>query len=135
MTGKVVFQIISVTVFVYMILIAVTFMMHITITERINDICYDVADTISTEGTVSSDVYHYLCENVSKYGDCTIQLLLKDKSEGRTTYYFGTEEIIDVPLERGDRVIISVACLDQSLLERLTGSKGSIATVKTAVIG
>lgn len=135
MTGKIVFQLISVAIFVYMVLIAVTFMIHVTTTERINDICYDVADTISTEGILSSEVYNYLSENVSKYGDCTITLLLKDKSNQQTTYYFGIDEIIDVPLERGDRVIIGVSCIDRSLLERLTGSESNIAAVKVAVIG
>lgn len=135
MTGKIIAQIISVFIFVYMVLIGITFILHITVTERINDICYDVADTISTQGVVSEEIYDYLCENVSRYGDCNISLMLKNKEDAGTTYCFGAEEIIGVPLSTGDRVVIGVSCIDQSLLERLTGSESSIAAVKTAVVG
>lgn len=134
MTGKIIAQLISVMIFVYMILIGITFIIHITITERINDICYDVADTISTEGVLSSEVYNYLCENISKYGDYTVTILLKDKTETGTTYCYGESEVIDVPLSGGDRVIIGVACENQSLLERITGADSRISTVRTAVI-
>lgn len=135
MIGKIVAQVISVTIFIYMVLVGITFIIHVTVTERINDICYDVADTIATEGVLSLEVYNYLCENVSKYGDCTISLLLKDKNNTSMTFSFGDEEIIDVPLETGDRVIIGVSCNDRTLLERLTGADSSVAAVKTAVIG
>lgn len=135
MIGKIIAQVISVFIFVYMALIGMTFILHITVTERINDICYDVAETISTQGILSEEIYDYLCENVSRYGDCKISLMLKNKEDTAVTYCFGAEEIINVPLNTGDRVIIGVSCIKQSLLERLTGSDSSIAAVKTAVVG
>lgn len=135
MIGKIIAQVISVIVFVYMVLIGITFIIHITMTERINDICYDVADTISTQSVLSSDVYEYFCENISKYGACNISIMLKDKNGDDTTFCYGEEEIVDVPLNTGDRVIIGVSCIGQSLLERLTGAESSVAAVKIAVIG
>lgn len=135
MVGKIVAQMISCIIFVYMVVVGITFILHITITERVNDICYDVADTVGTEGVFSSEVYNYLRENLSRYGEYTVTVMLKDKGDTVTCYLYGEDEILDVPLEVGDRVIIAASSNDQSLFEKITGADSRISGVKIAVIG
>ena len=135
MVGKIIAQMISCILFVYMVLIGVTFILHVTVTERVNDICYDVADTVGTEGVFSSEIYNYLCESLSEYGEYNITIVLKDKNDKVTSYLYSEDEILDIPLDVGDRIIIAASCNDQSLFEKITGADSRISGVKTAVIG
>ena len=109
---------------------------HTTVTERINDICYDVADTVSTQGVFSKEIYNYLGENLSLYGDYTITVVVKNKEIDGTTFLYGVEEALDVNLEIGDRVIIAVCGEKPSLFEKITAARsGRICCVRTAVVG
>ena len=55
MTGKFMAYVLSVFTFFYMVLIGISFFMYMTVSERVNDICYDAAETVSTRGILSEE--------------------------------------------------------------------------------
>lgn len=135
MTGKVVASFLSICVFMYLMLSGVSFYMYTGINERINDICYDVAETVSTKGKLSSDVYTYLCENLSKYGDFSVELKLESGVQaGQMDIFYSKNDILNKQLEAGDRLIIAVYSVDPSMFEKLTGVILRPAALKVSII-
>ena len=59
----------------------------------------------------------------------------KDKDNNEVRYMFGTDEVLDVTLSAGDRVIISATSNTPTLFERITSTDSRISSVKIAVIG
>lgn len=134
MTGKFMAYVLSLTTFFYIVLISISFFMHMSVNERVNDICYDAAETISTRGILTKEVFSYIKGNLSCYGEYEINVVL-EKNDGNTQfYYFGEEQILDKKLSQGDRVIISASGEKPSLFEKITGSDMRISTVKVAII-
>ena len=98
MTGKFMAYVLSLTTFFYIVLISISFFMHMSVNERVNDICYDAAETISTRGILTKEVFSYIKGNLSCYGEYEINVVL-EKNDGNTQfYYFGEEQILDKKL-------------------------------------
>lgn len=135
MSGKFIAYVLSVFIFFYLLLTSISFFLYLGIRERVNDICYDAAETISTKGTVSTELYAYIQSNLSCYGEYDLDLILeKNLGENRSAFYYGPEQIKEIPLNRGDRVTISVVDTNPSLFEKITGSGSRVSAVKTAII-
>ena len=57
MTGKFIAYILSVFTFFFILLISISFFLYMGINERVHDICYDVAETVSTKGLISEEIF------------------------------------------------------------------------------
>lgn len=135
MTGKFMAYVLSMIAFFYIILISISFFIYITTEERINDICFDAAETVSTRGELSQEVFAYMKSNISCYGNYEIILTLEHlNEEGQVYYFLGEDQIINKSLSKGDRVIISATGESTTLFEKITGSERGISVVKTAII-
>lgn len=135
MTGKILASLLSVTVFVYLILSGVSFYMYASVNERVNDICYDVAETVSTKGVLSDEVYIYLNENLSDFGDFVVEMRLEvDVMSGHTDTFYRREDILNRTLEVGDRLTIVAYSQSPSIFERITGAVLRPAAVKVSII-
>ena len=60
MSGKFIAYVLSVFTFFYLLLISISFLLFMGIRERVNDICYDIAENIRTKSVVSSAIFSYL---------------------------------------------------------------------------
>lgn len=135
MTGKFMGYVLSVLTFFYIALISISFFIHMTVNERVNDICYDAAETISTRGIITEEVFSYIKGNLSCYGEYDVNVVLeKNGNERQTHYYFGEEQILGKELSCGDRVVIYANEEKPSLFEKLTGTEMNISAVKVAII-
>ena len=135
MTGKFMAYVLSIISFFYILLVSVSFFMYMTTEERINDICFDAAETISTRGVLSEDVLEYVKGNLSCYGVYDLKVALeKFNEDGTLCYYFGEEQVSEKILSKGDRVVISAIGQNPTVFEKITGLEKSIASVKVAVI-
>lgn len=127
--------VLSVLTFFYIALISISFFIHMTVNERVNDICYDAAETISTRGIITEEVFSYIKGNLSCYGEYDVNVVLeKNGNERQTHYYFGEEQILGKELSCGDRVVIYANEEKLSLFEKLTGTEMNISAVKVAII-
>jgi len=134
MTGKIVSTILSISAFVYLMLFGVSFYMYTIINERVNDITYDFAETISTKDMVSVEVYDLFKENLSKYGNFSITYKLKTVTdEGETDTFYNINEIVNKNLSKGDRLYIIVYMEDDNLFEKISGRTIKVSAVKTAI--
>ena len=134
MTGKFVAYVLSIGAFFYIVLICLSFFIYMATSERVNDICYDAAETISTRGYLSQDVLSYIKGNLSCYGEYQINFTLEKRIGERAVYYHGEEQIAEKVLSKGDRVIISATGENPTLFEKITGADMNIATVKVAIV-
>ena len=135
MTGKFMAYVLSVFTFFYMVLIGISFFMYMTVSERVNDICYDAAETVSTRGLLSEEVFSYIKGNLSCYGEYEIELVLERTNDNNQSFFYcGKEEILGKKLSKGDRLIISAVGENPSLFEKITGADMKIETVKVAII-
>lgn len=135
MTGKFFAYMLSVFTFIFIFIFSVSIYIHIATRERINDICYDIAETISTRGMISSKLYEYFEENISCYGDYEVIMQIEKMLEnGRSLYIYGIDQIKDTELDTGDRVIVSVIRKNQTIFEKISGVESCILITKTAII-
>lgn len=135
MTGKLTAYVLSLFAFFMIFLLSVSFYIHISIDERINDICYDVAETVSTKGIFTREVYDYLKNNLNQYGEYETYIQLEKKGEsGESTFFYGFEQIENKELSMGDRVIISATNKYPTFFSKLTNSNVDIAVIKVAVV-
>jgi hypothetical protein len=105
------------------------------INERVHDICYDVAETVSTKGLISEEIFTYIKSNLSLYGEYELNFILeKHLEENTSVFYYGEEQIKNIPLNRGDRVTISAFDTNPSLFEKITGKELRVSAVKIAII-
>ena len=135
MTGKFIAYILSVFTFFFILLISISFFLYMGINERVHDICYDVAETVSTKGLISEEIFTYIKSNLSLYGEYELNFILEKHLEGNTSvFYYGEEQIKNIPLNRGDRVTISAFDTNPSLFEKITGKELRVSAVKIAII-
>ena len=135
MGGKVIASLISCVMLSFLVVVTVSFYIFAANEERVTDICYDYAETVSTKGMLSSEVYDSFAESLSKYGDYTIVLKLETVDErGAFDFTFDKGEILNRELKTGDVITIAVYGQDPSLAEKLTGSLLRVCAVKTAYI-
>lgn len=134
MTGKFVAYVLSIGAFFYIILICLSFFIYMATNERVNDICYDAAETISTKGYLSEEVLSYIKGNLLCYGEYQIDFTLEKMVGEKVVYCYGEEQIAEKVLSKGDRVIISAIGENPTLFEKITGADMNIATVKVAIV-
>lgn len=135
MTGKILANFLSIAVFMYLILSGVSFYIHTSICERVNDLCFDVAETVSTKGVLSDEVYSYFNENLSRMGDFSVELKLEvGVMSGHTDTFFKKEDIFNRGLSLGDRLTIVVYGQEPSMFEKITGVVLRPACVKVSII-
>ena len=135
MTGKFIAYILSVFTFFFILLISISFFLYMGINERVHDICYDVAETVSTMGLISEEIFTYIKSNLSLYGEYELNFILeKHLEENTSVFYYGEEQIKNIPLNRGDRVTISAFDTNPSLFEKITGKELRVSAVKIAII-
>lgn len=135
MTGKFIAYILSVFTFFFILLISISFFLYMGINERVHDICYDVAETVSTKGLISEEIFTYIKSNLSLYGEYELNFILeKHLEENTSVFYYGEEQIKNIPLNRGDRVTISAFDTNSSLFEKITGKELRVSAVKIAII-
>ena len=162
MTGKFIAYILSVFTFFFILLISISFFLYMGINERVHDICYDVAETVSTKGLISEEIFTYIKSNLSLYGEYELSFILekhllwqlsahypitaeqllyelnfileKHLEENTSVFYYGEEQIKNIPLNRGDRVTISAFDTNPSLFEKITGKELRVSAVKIAII-
>ena len=135
MTGKFIAYILSVFTFFFILLISISFFLYMGINERVHDICYDVAETVSTKWLISEEIFTYIKSNLSLYGEYELNFILeKHLEENTSVFYYGEEQIKNIPLNRGDRVTISAFDTNPSLFEKITGKELRVSAVKIAII-
>ena len=135
MSGKLIAYVLSLFTFFYILLASITFFLYLSSEERVHDICYDAAETISTKGMLSGELYMYLEDQLSVYGEYDIRVTLEQANPNSTsTFFYGAEQIKDKPLKQGDKLILTAVDTNPSLFEKITGAGLRTAAVKTAVI-
>ena len=99
MTGKFVAYRLAVCTFFFILLISISFFLYMGINERVHDICYDVAETVSTKGLISEEIFTYIKSNLSLYGEYELNFILeKHLEENTSVFYYGEEQIKNIPL-------------------------------------
>lgn len=135
MTGKVIAYVLSIFAFFAGFLMCISFFMYMATYERINDICYDAAETVSTKGLLSREIFDYVKSSFSGYGDYDISLVLeKNIDKDKSVYLYGEDQICGVALSTGDRMTIYATNKNPSLFEKITGNDMPLSTVKVAVV-
>ncbi|MBQ3847843.1 MAG: hypothetical protein II748_03205 [Clostridia bacterium] len=135
MSAKIIGSVISCAMLSFLVLVTVSFYLFVAEDERISDICYDYAETVSTKGEFSEENYRLFYEALSKYGDFTVDLVLETRDEnGYRDVFYGYDHVVGATLKRGDLVTIAVYCTDASLVERMVGRQVRCSAIKRAVI-
>ena len=135
MAGKVIANFLSIFVFEYLILSGVSFCIYAGVNERTNDLLFDVAETVSTKGMLSDEVWAYLNEDLSKMGDFCVEMKLEVcVMAGQTDTYYKIEDILNRKLDPGDRLTIVAYSLEPSIFEKVTGVVLRPAGVKVSII-
>ncbi len=123
MPGKLVSTMITLLLTTYLILLVVFYFLHENIKENVNQINYSVAETVSTSGLLSKDLYDFLYDRVNKFGNYTIKLKLeKQIKQGVYDIYFDKNDIVDKYLSIGDRLTIYLEDKNPTIFGRLINS-------------
>ena len=135
MTGKLIACTLSMFTFFFIFVISISLYIHICVSERVNDICYDMAETVSVRGVVTDIMFDYLNENIDAYGDFTVEILAEVKAkDGGSIFLRGIDQIKNKELSVGDKVFITAANEYPTLFEKLSGNDEGIFVSKVAVI-
>ncbi|MBM7613602.1 hypothetical protein [Alkaliphilus hydrothermalis] len=145
MIGKVIAGIISVTLITFLILLITFYFLQENIKVEINRLNYEIVEVITTQGYFSGDLYGELREQVNKYSDFYIQLKLEQwVKEGVYDTYYHPDEILNKPLQIGDKISIYIEDQHATIFSRLLtsalgfGSSGDyeqrIKSLKTGMV-
>ena len=134
MTGKILAFLIFINSFIFMIVFVLALNLHFGVNERVNDITYDFAETISTTGQVTEELYTYFTNCISRYGDFSLEMKLEVQIDGQRDTFFKFSDILDRELSQGDRLTIALYQKDANLVEKLSGKCIRAYAVKTAII-
>ncbi|MCG8539953.1 MAG: hypothetical protein MJA82_08445 [Clostridia bacterium] len=147
MSGKTIATMITMFIFVLFFLFSITYSLHKKIELKVDTVSYNVIETVSTNGKLSSQLYGYLKDSIGKYGDYTIIVKLEEQIRpGIYDTHYDTSYIIDKNLKIGDKMSIYLEDRNLSLFGRLInasifGVAGSdslidsrIKSIKTAII-
>ena len=136
MNGKFIAYVVSVFTFFYILLVSISLFLYMGIRERVHDICYDAAETVSTKGILSDEILAYIESNLSGCGEYDLEYVLeRNTGEGnKTAFYYGAEQIRNIPLKQGDRIIISAVDTNPSLFEKITGRELRVSSLKIAIV-
>jgi len=137
MAGKLFGTFLTIMFLTYMVLLSSLYFMHQSVAINVNSINYNVCESISTLGKVTPQLFTYLSDSLSKYGNYQIKIKLERQLKAGVydTYFFdgddirkeiglnngvqGTMNIINSKLSIGDRVTIYVEDSDLTLFGRL----------------
>jgi len=122
----------------YMVLLSTFYFMHQSVFMNVNTLNYNVCESLSTSGVFTPQLYEYLTDTLSKYGDYLIKIKLEKqlKSGVYDTYFYNDSDIkkeikpsgppdpgyyylINRKLGIGDRVTVYVEDRDVTLFGRL----------------
>ena len=135
MNGKFIAYVFSLFTFFYIVLISISFYTYLSLKERVNDVCYNAAETVSTRAVLSDELYDSIRYDMSCCGDISLNFILEQNNKSHTsTLLYGYEQIKNLPLKRGDKLTITATDMNPSLFEKFTGAKLQISAVKTAII-
>ncbi|GEM_PF-7079493 len=137
MAGKLFGTFLIIMFLTYMVLLSSFYFMHQSIAINVNSINYNVCESISTLGKVTPQLFTYLSDSLSKYGNYKIKIKLERQLKAGVydTYFFdgddirkeigsnngvqGSMNLINSKLSIGDRVTIYVEDSDLTLFGRL----------------
>lgn len=120
MAGKTIGTMITIFIFVLFLLFMVTYSMHSKNELQVDEINFNIVEAVSTRGEFSSQLYDDLTYAVSRYGDYTVKIKLKEQiSPGIYDIYYDTSYILDKKLKVGDKISIYLEDRNLSLFGRL----------------
>ncbi|MDP4181580.1 MAG: hypothetical protein Q8942_10845 [Bacillota bacterium] len=111
--------------------------MHQSVSINVNSVNYNVCETLSTSGVFTPQLFEYLSDSLSKYGNYLIKIKLEKQLKAGVydTYFFSSEdlkkeishsntkqgyyELLNRKLSIGDKVTIYVEDNDLTLFGRL----------------
>ncbi len=146
MAGKIAGTVFTLFILTMLIALIIFYFMHMGIKEEVNDINYNVLETVATTGILSNDLYEYLKESVNRYGDYSIKLKLEQLiSPGKYDVFYAEDDIVDTKLKTGDRLTVFLEDMSPTLFGRLINAtfmghspdriiETNIKSLKTAVI-
>jgi hypothetical protein len=146
MAGKIAGTVFTLFVMTFLVSIIIFYFLHTSIKEEVNDINYSIAETVATSGVMTGDLYDYLKESVSRYGEYRIKLKLEEQLEpGEYNVNFVNSYILDRKLKVGDRLTIFLEDMNPTLFGRLINGSimgyernyavdTNIKSLKTAII-
>ncbi len=146
MIGRMTAIIINLFIMTLLIFLSVSYFLQQTIQENINNLNYNAIEVVSTTGELSEELYHYVEDNINKYGDYIIKLKLeKQIKAGIYDTFYDPSVIIGRKLQKGDRLTIYLEDKKVTLFGRLINASFlgfapekyneiHIKSIKTAVI-
>lgn len=145
MAAKIIGNSISLLVLVYITLLITFYFMHITVVGEVNDINYNIIETIAITGNFKEDMYDYLKRRLEKYGEFSVTLKYEKLiDDGEFDIFFSEDEIIDKDFNIGDRLTIFISANKKDLYQIFLNAgifssvnnniDLSIKSLKTAVI-
>lgn len=112
MAGKLLGTFLILAFLTYMVLLSSFYFVHQSIIMNVNNLNYNVCELIATSGTFSEHLFHYLQENINRYGKYKITIKLERQIKpGVYDTFYAIEDIIDKKFNIGDRV--TIYCEDQ----------------------
>ncbi len=145
MIGKVIAGIITITLITFLILLITFYFLQENIKVEVNRINYQTVEIVATQGYFSSQLYEELRDQVNKYGDYFIQLKLERVvKDGVYDVFYHSEEILNQPLQIGDRITVFLEDGNDTIFARLlttamgsginSGINQQIKSLKTGII-
>ncbi|WP_432409477.1 hypothetical protein [Wukongibacter sp. M2B1] len=120
MAGKTIGTMITMFIFVVFLLFMITYSMHNKNELQVDEINFNIVESVSTNGVFSTQIYNDLIYAVSRYGDYTIKIKLKEQiSPGLYDIHYDTNYILDKKLKVGDKISVYLEDRNLSLFGRL----------------
>jgi hypothetical protein len=146
MTGKIIGNAVSLLILIYIVMLIVFYFMHLGIKSEINDINYNVCETASLKGGISTELFDYLNQSVERFGSFKIRLRYdRYIDSGSYDTFFKNSEILDLPMKMGDRITVYIYSTSRDMFETLLGAvlfnagadrgeKAPVRSVKSVII-
>ena len=104
--------------FIIIIMIVIPIQFHSSI--DLNNALYLHGNIISTTGVFTTENYHALRDRIEKTGDYSIEIRLDSLvSEGVYDIYFDKDDILDAPLNKGDKLSVQVISSEISTIDKI----------------
>ncbi|SHK59520.1 hypothetical protein SAMN02745912_03772 [Paramaledivibacter caminithermalis DSM 15212] len=120
MLGRTIANLLIITMIPFIIILFSTYYMHVHISERINEINYNIIEVVATSGEFTNETYNTLKDSINRYGDYKIKIRYDKKIKpGIYDTYFDKADIIDQKFKIGDKITIYLEDKKLSLFGRL----------------
>lgn len=104
--------------FIIIIMIVIPIQFHSAI--DLNNALYLHGNIISTTGVFTTENYYALRDRIEKTGDYGIEIRLDSLvSKGVYDIYFDKEDILDSPLDKGDKLSIQIISSEISAIDKV----------------